>query len=112
MLHQKLEVLKAFNTFLQEVHNYTGKRIRVIRSDGRGDYIGHKFKELIAQWGIRHEEIARFSPQMNGLAERHNRTLVEMARSLIYGRGLEKKALGRISKYGRIFIEFYAPAQY
>lgn len=38
--------------------------------------------------GIRRELTAPYTPEQNGVAERKNRTVVEMARSLLKAKGL------------------------
>ena len=44
--------------------------------------------EYCQQNGIQRQLTVRMSPQQNGVAERRNRTIVEMARSMLKGKGL------------------------
>ena len=46
---------------------------------------------LLSKHGIRHQKTVPHTPQQNGLAERKNRTLVEMDRCILYSKGLYKK---------------------
>ncbi|RDX64254.1 hypothetical protein CR513_57211, partial [Mucuna pruriens] len=60
----------------------------ILRTDGGGEYNSKEFKEFCEAKGIEHEVTAPYTPQHNGLAERRNRTLLDMARCMIKGKGL------------------------
>ena len=51
------------------------------------------FKALCSESGIIQELTEAYSPQQNGVAERANRTLVEMARSMLYHHHLPRPFL-------------------
>ena len=51
---------KKFVAGFKTQHNAT---IRVLRSDGGGEYTGSKFEEWLAKMGIRHEISAPYTPQ-------------------------------------------------
>ena len=51
--------------------------------------MSNEFSQFLAENGIRRELTHPNSPQQNGVAERFNRTLFEMARSLLHHAGLE-----------------------
>ena len=42
-----------------------------------------RIDELCDDFGIRHQFLAKYTPQSNGLVERKNRTLIDMARSML-----------------------------
>ena len=42
-----------------------------------------RIDELCDEFGIRHQFSAKYTPQSNGLVERKNRTLIDMARSML-----------------------------
>lgn len=48
-----------------------------------GEYTSREFAKFCEEQGILHEITAPYTPQHNGLAERRNRSLVEMARSML-----------------------------
>lgn len=50
---------------------------------------------MCAAHSIIHETSAPYTPQQNGLAERMNRTLVEMARFMIYHMEVEREWWGK-----------------
>ncbi|XAR65337.1 RNA-directed DNA polymerase [Bertholletia excelsa] len=51
----------------------------------------HPFMEYCKENGIQRQLTIRRSPQQNGVAERKNRTITEMARSMMIGKGLPKR---------------------
>nr|XP_016473832.1 PREDICTED: uncharacterized protein LOC107795672 [Nicotiana tabacum] len=72
------------------VTEYLGRdRTRSSRNRGRLDDEGYHNALFSGQWkltkeqGIRHQKISPKTPQLNGLAERKNRTLVERVRCLL-----------------------------
>jgi len=56
--------------------------LKCIRSDNGGEYIGH-FDRYCREQGIRHQKTPLKTPQLNGLAERMNITLVERVRCIL-----------------------------
>ena len=49
----------------------------------RGEYTSELFKEYCARDDIIHEYTIPYTPQQNGVAERQNRKLPDMARSMM-----------------------------
>ena len=64
------------------VERETGQKLKCIRSDNGGEYIG-PFDEYCRNQGIRHQKTVKKTPQQNGVAERMNRTIVERTRCLL-----------------------------
>ncbi len=62
------------------------QQVKILRSDGGGEYSGSELKDWLAKAGIAHQVTPPYTPQLNGVAERANRTIVESARSQMYGR--------------------------
>ncbi|KAJ4718977.1 Retrovirus-related Pol polyprotein from transposon TNT 1-94 [Melia azedarach] len=81
-LKTKDQVLDVFKQFQASVERQTGKKLKCIRTDNGGEYSG-PFDEYCRQLGIRHQKTPPKTPQLNGLAERMNRTLVERVRCLL-----------------------------
>ncbi|KAL3835280.1 hypothetical protein ACJIZ3_003671 [Penstemon smallii] len=82
LLKTKDQVLDAFKQFQASAERQTGKKLKCIRSDNGGEYIG-PFDAYCRSQGIRHQKTPPKTPQLNGLAERMNRTLVERVRCLL-----------------------------
>jgi len=70
--------------------NKTKEQIKSIRTDNGGEYISNQFKDYLLQHGISHQLTVAYTPQQNGVAERMNRTLIDLVRSMIHTAGLEK----------------------
>ncbi len=66
----------------------TGWKLKVLRSDNGSEYKYDQFEEYLRSEGVRHELTVPKSPQQNGVAEKCNRTLVEMTRFMLSGSGL------------------------
>ena len=52
--------------------------------------MSHEFFDFCDSSGIRRQFTAPYIPRQNGVAERRNRTVVEMARSMLRSKGLLK----------------------
>lgn len=59
-------------------------------SDNGGEYMGNDFQEYLRDEGIRHEPGPPHSPQINGVAERTNRTLCDRLRCCLLGAEVPK----------------------
>ncbi|CAL5342497.1 unnamed protein product [Camellia sinensis] len=81
-LKSKDQVLEIFKQFQALVERQTGKKLRCIRTDNGGEYCG-PFDDYCRQQGIRHQKTPPKTPQLNGLGERMNKTLVERVRCLL-----------------------------
>ena len=83
-LKNKSDVLTKFKEFVAVMENFTGKKVKILRLDNGGEYVSRDFKEFCATNGIIREETIPMSPQLNGVSERLNRTIMESARSMLH----------------------------
>ena len=83
-MKNKCEVLEKFKEYVIMAENFTGKKLKCLRSDNGGEYISKEFDNFCKQNGIIQEPTIPRTPQQNGVAERLNRTLLESARSMLY----------------------------
>lgn len=74
--------------FKGKVEKQTGKFIKIVRSDNGGEYRSNELEDYIKKEGIRHQFTVDYTPQQNGIAERKNRTLIEMATCMLTQSGL------------------------
>jgi len=77
----KSEALDVFKKFKVLVEKESEKAIKILRTDGGGEYTSKNFEELCSNEAISHEVTSLYTPQHNGLAERRSRTILDMARS-------------------------------
>jgi len=74
LIKAKSEVLFVFKEFKVLSEKQSGKSIKIIRTDGGGEYTSNDFEHFYIQHGIIHEITSPYAPQHNGLAERRNVT--------------------------------------
>jgi len=63
------------------------KKIKILRSDHVGKYTSNDMKEFCQEHDIIHEVTAPYTPQSNGIAERKNRTLMDMVNYMLLSSG-------------------------
>ena len=63
---------------------------RVIRTDNGTEYVNNEFANFLSVEGILHQTSCPDIPPQNGVAERKNRHLLEVARSLMYTMNVPK----------------------
>nr|GEV13453.1 retrovirus-related Pol polyprotein from transposon TNT 1-94 [Tanacetum cinerariifolium] len=81
---EKLYLLHMDLCGLMRVESVHGKK-----TDNRTEFVNQTLREYYEQVGISHETFVARSPQQNGVIKRRNRTLIEVARTmLIYARAL------------------------
>ena len=89
-LSRKDESHSVFSTFIAQVQNEKACRIVRVRSDHGGEFENDKFESLFDSYGIAHDFSCPRTPQQNGVVERKNRTLQEMARTMLQETGMAK----------------------
>ena len=83
MLRNRSDILEAFKNYKLKAEKQTGQRIKKLRTDNGREYLSNAFKDFLRSEGISHQLSVEYTPQQNGVAERKNRTLVEMARCMM-----------------------------
>jgi hypothetical protein len=91
-IKDRSESLDKFKIFKAEVENQHNLKIKVVRSDRGGEYYGRHatygqipgpFARFLQENGIVAQYSTPGEPQQNGVAERRNRTLMDMVRSML-----------------------------
>lgn len=82
-LQHKSEAILKFQLFRVVVQSQFEKLIACLRSDHGGEYLSTRFVRYCHVHGIQHQLTATQSPQQNGIAERKNRTLLEVAHNIV-----------------------------
>ena len=86
----KSEVAGIFWKFKKNVENQSNCRIQAIRSDNGREYTSTEFNLYCEEAGIEHQLTAPYTPEQNGVSERRNRYIMEMARCMLHEKNLPK----------------------
>lgn len=87
-LKQKSEAFACFKNFKVVVEKQSGYPIKTLRTDRGGEFTSNEFADFCLKNGIQRQLTAAYTPQHNGVAERKNRTIMEMARSMLQTKNL------------------------
>ena len=90
-MKHKSEVFGLFKVFKALVENQCGRKLKVLRSENGGEYVKSEFIQYCADAGIQMHHSIPYSPQQNGVAERKNRSLKEMATCMMEAKTLPPK---------------------
>ncbi|RVW54669.1 Copia protein [Vitis vinifera] len=84
LMKEKSEVGHIFQTFNLMVQNQFNSKIQVLKSDNAKEYFTSSLSTYLQNHGIIHISSCVDTPQQNGVAERKNRHLLEVARCLMF----------------------------
>ncbi|CAI7910516.1 unnamed protein product [Closterium sp. NIES-54] len=84
VLSKKSDVAETVKTdWLPMVERQQDRLVKAIRTDRGGEFMSKEFSLWLKKNGIRHSLTMPYSPAMNGITERANRTITETARGLL-----------------------------
>ncbi|CAL9022194.1 unnamed protein product [Prunus brigantina] len=87
-IRNKSSALECFMKFKAMTELQSGFKIKSLRSDRGGEFLSGEFNRFCEESGIQRQLTMAYSPQQNGVAERKNRTVVEMAKSMLHEKGV------------------------
>ena len=93
----KSDALKTFQTFIQTEVIPRGARVKRLRADKGGEYIGKDFFTYCTSSGVRIEFAATNTPQQIRIFERDGGTLAAMIRCLLADSGLPSFLWGELA---------------
>jgi transposase InsO family protein len=82
-LHDKSETQAVLKKFLKREQNKFHVKIKKIRNDNGTEFKNTQVEDYLDEEGIKHEFSAPYTTQQNRVAERKNRTLIDMARTML-----------------------------
>ena len=82
------DIADVFKRFEAGAERVFGERIKILRTDGGTEYKSPLTEHLVKK-GIIHQVTTPYTPQLNGVAERWNRTLKSMTGSMLLGAKLD-----------------------
>jgi len=87
-LKSKDEVFHYFKIFKAFVERQSDRLIKMVCSDGGDEYKSNEFKRHCEELGLQHNITCPCTPQHNEVSERKNRTIMNMARSMLKEKGM------------------------
>ena len=78
----------AVKKFEALADNQSGTELNALRIDRGGEFLSNEFIVFGDENGIHKQLTAPYTPKQNGVAERKNRTMVEMGPGLLKAQGL------------------------
>jgi transposase InsO family protein len=82
-LQEKSQTQETLKGFLRRAQNEFRLRIKKIRSDNGTEFMNSLIEGFLNNEGIKHEFSSPYTPQQNDVVERKNRTLLDMARTML-----------------------------
>jgi transposase InsO family protein len=82
-LQEKSQTQETLKRFLRRAQNEFRLRIKKIRSDNGTEFKNSQIEGFLEEEGIKHEFSSPNTPQQNGVVDRNNRTLLDMARTML-----------------------------
>ena len=79
LMRYKSEAFEKFKEFKNEVEKQLWRSIKALRSNRGGEYLSQAFLDYLRDNGILSQWTLPYTPQYNGVAERRNRTLLDMS---------------------------------
>ena len=76
-LRTKADVFHHLKDFVSQIELETGHCVKIIRSDGSGEYTSSNVQSFLKSKGIRHELTTPNTPQHYGVAKRMNHTFLD-----------------------------------
>ncbi|KAI7957957.1 hypothetical protein MJO29_006174 [Puccinia striiformis f. sp. tritici] len=83
ILKLKSDALEAINAYKVYFERQTGYTIKKLVTDGGGEFVNKALSAILAEEGILHTVSPPYTPQHNGFAERANRTIIDMTRTMM-----------------------------
>ncbi|KAL4303488.1 hypothetical protein GQ457_10G006770 [Hibiscus cannabinus] len=99
VLTAKSDSFQAFKKFKSLMENKTGYKIGTLRTDRGGEFLSTEFTQFCQKEGIERHLTAPYTPQQNGIVERHNRTVMAMTRSLLRSTHLPARFWGEAVRH-------------
>ncbi len=88
LLRSKGQAVQAAKEIVMWFINQSGRRLRRVHSDRGSEFMSSDFQSFCRTNGVQPPDPVPYSPSSNGLAERHIRTVMTMARSMMVHAGL------------------------
>ncbi|GBN06835.1 Retrovirus-related Pol polyprotein from transposon TNT 1-94 [Araneus ventricosus] len=89
LIKKKSDIAVEFNKFLKVTDT-----VKIIRCDNAKEYVSGELQKVARNAGVEIDPCPPYTPQLNGVAERMNRTLFDKVRAMLYDSKLPKSCWG------------------
>ncbi|KRY42280.1 Copia protein [Trichinella spiralis] len=96
LLKTKDEAVDRIKDYVATLHTKFGRNPVTLRTDNGREYVNQRLRNFLGEKGIEHQFSAPYTPQQNGVAERKNRALVEMAKCMMTDAKLPERFWGEV----------------
>lgn len=94
----KSQVLEKFQHFVHLVETSTGQAVKALQTDNGGEYTSKAFSAFCSSKWISREIPPPYTPERNGVAERRNRSLLDITKCLLIDKALPGHLWGEAVK--------------
>jgi transposase InsO family protein len=95
-MKNKSDVLACFKDFHKMVQTQYDAIVKVLRSDNGTEYSNRTFREYLSSKGIQYQTTYPYTPEQNGIAERKNKHILEVTRSMMISMNVPQYLWGHI----------------
>jgi transposase InsO family protein len=78
-----VQVQEKVKIFIRRAQKESGLPIKKVRSDNGTEFKNTQVEEFLDEEGTKHEFSTPYTPQQNGVVERNNQTLIDMAGTML-----------------------------
>jgi transposase InsO family protein len=107
-LKRKSGAKQVIPEIIRKLQRSSGRVFAIFRSDGGSEYQSIPVQEFFESEGIEHEVSPPYTPQLNGMAERLNRTLMATVRCLLRSSGMPNSFWRHAMEYA-VYIYNHTP---
>lgn len=104
-MKSKADIIDAVRNVIMTA-SAAGHRVKRLRSDNAKEFKSTEFKRVIRKYNIIQEFSTEYCPEQNGRIERQNRTIVEMARTMLAAANLPLNLWGEASNTAALIRNF------
>ena len=96
LMHKKSEVENLFKDFYTMVETHFQTKISILHIDDGTEYFNEKLGSFLKENGIHHQSTCVDTSQQNGIAERKNKHLLEVAHAIMFSMNVSKYLWGEV----------------
>ncbi|KDN43807.1 hypothetical protein RSAG8_05800, partial [Rhizoctonia solani AG-8 WAC10335] len=106
LLKKKSEALERYKEYKAWAERSSGQKIRCLMSDRGGEFMSDAFECYLRDTGTVNQTSAPYTPEQNGLAERKNRDVMGITRSVLQDSNLSPRFWGEAVLFAAYILNF------